>query len=143
MFEADEDNPLQIGRLAKSGGVSVETVRYYERIGLLEPAERGGSSGYRSFPAEALRRLHFIRRAKNLGFSLAEIGELLELRVLPEARAADVRLKVEEKLVDVRQKIDDLERIGRTLERLAESCDGRGGIEDCVILGALEEPSSR
>ena len=131
------ERALQIGEVAKGGDVTVETVRYYERRGLLNQAERTASSGYRSFPTEAVRRLRFIRRAQTLGFSLGEIGELLDLGSKPGARAVEVREKVDQKLADVRQKIDDLRRIASSLEQLSESCDGEGEVSDCVILDAL------
>ena len=131
---------MRIGEVANAGQVTVETVRYYERMGLLEPAERDASSSYRSFSLDAVRRLHFIRRAQSLGFSLQEIRELLELRSIPGARAVEVREKVEEKLANVREKIEHLKRMAESLEQLSTSCDGKGDIGECAILDALSAP---
>src|SRR5713226_8911199 len=88
---------LTIGHLAKQAGVNLETVRYYERRGLLLRPPRS-ASGYRLFPAEAARRLRFIRRAQELGFSLAEIGELLSLRVSRSTTSGDIRARAEAKI---------------------------------------------
>src|SRR6516164_9728627 len=99
---------LTIGRLAKEAGVNLETVRYYERRGLLQRPPRS-ASGYRLFPADAARRLRFIRRAQELGFSLAEIRELLSLRVSPTAKRVDVRKRVEAKIADIDAKIKSLD----------------------------------
>src|SRR5215467_5078830 len=96
-----------IGELAKSAGVNVETVRYYERRGLLPKPPRG-ASGYRLFPPEALRRLQFIRRAQELGFSLDEICELLALRMSPKARCAAVKARAEAKIADIESRISTL-----------------------------------
>jgi MerR family mercuric resistance operon transcriptional regulator len=129
---------LRIGEVARGAGVTVETIRYYETLGLLEPAPRAASSGYRTFPAEALRQLRFIRRTQELGFSLEEIKELLGLRATPRTPARAVRERVERKLEDVRRKIADLEQIAGSLERLSRSCNGRGSIRTCAILDALD-----
>ncbi|HVS62624.1 MAG TPA: heavy metal-responsive transcriptional regulator [Thermoanaerobaculia bacterium] len=129
---------LRIGEVACRAGVSVETVRYYERVGLLEPAPRDTSSGYRMFSEQALRRLRFIRRTQDLGFSLEEIRDLLSLRATPDATALDVRERVQQKLGDVRRNISDLEQIAASLERLTASCDGRGSVRECVILDTLD-----
>lgn len=91
---------LTIGRLAKEAGVNLETVRFYERRGLL-PRPPRSSSGYRMFPAEAARRLRFIRRAQELGFSLKEIRELLSLRVSRTTTSRDIRARTEAKIADV------------------------------------------
>lgn len=96
--------PLTIGRLAKQAGVNLETVRYYERRGLL-PRPPRSASGYRLFPAEAARRLRFIRRAQELGFSLKEIRELLSLRVSRTTTSAVIRTRAEAKVADIEAKI--------------------------------------
>src|SRR5215831_11101355 len=90
---------LTISRLAHLGGVNLETIRYYEREGLL-PAPPRTPAGYRIFPQEATRRLRFIKRAQELGFSLSEIGELLALRIRPGAKRADIRKRAEAKIAD-------------------------------------------
>lgn len=129
---------LRIGEVARQVDVTVETIRYYEKIGLLEPAERELSSGYRVFPMDAVERLRFVRRGQELGFSLEEIRELLDLQDNPGARAADVRGRVEQKLGGIYEKIDALRRMADSLERLARSCDGRGSVRDCSILESLQ-----
>lgn len=135
---ASQQMSMKIGQVARASGVSVETLRYYERLGLLDAAERAPYSNYRTFPPSTVRSLRFIRRVQNLGFSLAEIKELLELRTSRGARAIEVRTTVERKLAAVRHKIRDLKRIKSSLERLSESCDGRGAVGHCAILDALD-----
>ncbi len=128
---------LTIGRVARSAGLAIETVRYYEREGLLEKPGRT-SAGYRQYSADAVRRLHFIRQAKELGFSLAEIKELLSLRMQPDTTCADIRKRAREKIAAVDRKIEDLQRIRQALERLAAACKGTGPTSECPILDALE-----
>lgn len=132
---------LSIGQLAKQAGVGVETIRFYERKGLLAEPARRPSSGYRQYPADVVRRIRFIRRAKDLGFTLREIQDLLELDASPQSTCADVRAKAEAKLSDVHQKIQDLQRIERVLAILAKSCKGTGPTESRPILAALDEGS--
>ncbi len=132
---------LSIGQLAKLSGVGVETIRFYERKGLIAEPARQASSGYRQYPLDAVRRIRFIRRAKDLGFTLREIQELLELEASPRSTCADVRIKAEAKLVDVHQKIQDLQRIEHALATLTKSCKGSGSTESCPILAALDEGS--
>lgn len=128
---------LTIGRLARAGGVNLETVRYYERRGLL-PRPPRSASGYRLFPEESARRLRFIRRAQELGFSLKEIRELLSLRVSRRARSTDVRRRAEAKIADIEAKIKTLESMRRTLRKLATSCAGCGPLSECPILESLD-----
>lgn len=131
---------MRIGKVAQRTGVSVEAVRYYERLGLIERAPRT-SSGYRDFGEDAVRRIGFIQRAQRLGFSLTEIGQLLTLQLDREARAIDVRESASNKLAEVREKIRDLHRIESALETLIASCRGRGSVRECPILNALSEPT--
>ncbi len=128
---------LTIGRVARSAGFAIETVRYYEREGLLEKPART-AAGYRHYTADAVARLRFIRQAKELGFSLAEIKELLSLRMRPDTTCADIRKRAREKIVAVDRKIEDLQRIRQALERLAAACKGTGPTSECPILEALE-----
>lgn len=128
---------LTIGHLAKEAGVNLETVRYYERRGLLPKPPRS-LSGYRLYPTEATRRLRFIQRAKELGFSLREIKELLALRVSPRASRAEMRLRAEAKIADIRNKIQSLESIEKSLRRLAKACGGCGPVAECPILESLD-----
>ncbi len=127
---------LKIGEVAERAGVGVETVRFYERRGLLpEPPRR--ASGYRAFPPESVERLRFIRRSQRLGFSLAEIRDLLALH--PESRHAcsAVREHAEEKLADVRGRIRDLRAVERALVRLASACADNETLGVCPLLESL------
>ena len=129
---------MKIGQLARKAGVSVETVRFYEREGLLpEPPRR--DSGYREYPAESLVLLRFIRHAKALGFSLPETHELLSLRY-SETPCGDIQERIEGKIEDVRQKISSLKRIEAMLEELAASCGAGSGTGECPVLDVLERP---
>lgn len=127
---------LSIGALARREGLATETLRYYERLGLLAPSRRTASN-YREYDLSAVRRLRFIRRAQNLGFSLAEIGELLSLHGHPEADMGDVKRLAEAKVAAIDEKIADLQRMKEGLETLAESCPGHGSTAECPILSAL------
>jgi MerR family mercuric resistance operon transcriptional regulator len=127
---------LTTAQLAKEGGVNVETIRYYERHGLLPKVPRT-PSGYRNFSADDVTRLRFIRRAQRLGFSLKEVKELLAIRFRPGSSCADVRRKAEVKLADVDRKIRQLQAIREALARMTEACAGRGPIANCSILEAL------
>ena len=128
---------LTIGRLAKKAGVNLETVRYYERRGLL-PRPPRSESGYRLFPDEAAGRLRFIRRAQELGFSLAEIRELLSLRVSRTAKRTDVRTRAEAKIADIDARIRSLHSMKRALYKLTRVCAGCGPIAECPILESLD-----
>jgi len=128
---------LTIGRLAKQAGVNLETVRFYKRRGLL-PRPPRSASGYRLFPAEAARRLRFIRRAQELGFSLKEIGELLSLRVSRRTTSAVIRARAEAKIVDIEEKIGSLESMKKTLQKLTRVCDGCAPLSGCPILESLD-----
>jgi MerR family transcriptional regulator, copper efflux regulator len=129
---------LTSGQLAKKAGVGVETLRFYEREGLLEKPERSGS-GYRQYTAEAVERVKFIRRAQLLGFQLKDIKELLALRDNPTARSGEVREKAAAKLADIAEKISDLEAIRAELTRLIEACDGTGPAAHCPIITAISD----
>ena len=127
---------LTIGKLAKRSNVSIDSIRFYERRGLLaEPART--ESNYRRYPLEAAARLRFIKKAQSLGFSLDEIKGLMDLQHDPAASKADVKERTEEKIRTIQEKIQDLTRILAALEQLNESCDGRGPTEECPILEAL------
>lgn len=129
---------LTIGRLAKQAGVNLETVRFYERRGLL-PRPPRSASGYRLFPAEAARRLRFIRRAQELGFSLTEIGDLLSLRVSRRTTSADIRKRAEAKIANIEAKVRSLESMKEALQKLTRVCDGCAPIGECPILESLEK----
>src|SRR5216684_3342370 len=128
---------LTIGQLAKKAQVNVETVRYYERRGLIpEPPRRW--SVYRQYSQDDLTRLQFIKRAQELGFSLKEIAELLALRVDPATSCSDVKKRAEVKIADIEAKIQALERMKKALRKLVAACSGRGPTSACPILEALE-----
>ena len=134
--------PLTIGRVAKAAGVGVETIRFYEREGLIaEPPRR--RSGYRQYPSDTVRRVRFIRRAKDLGFTLRQISELLALRVEPNRTCAEVREMARSKVQDIEAKIAELEKVKAALERLSLSCRGRGPTSECPILDALDVEEDR
>ncbi len=129
---------LRIGELARRSGVGVETVRFYERRGLLPDPPRS-RSGYRCYPAATVSRIRFIRRAKELGFSLAEIDELLNLRAAPGDACEHVRARAEAKIADIDERIASLRRMRSALDRLRAAClERRGTSGDCPILGALD-----
>jgi MerR family transcriptional regulator, copper efflux regulator len=130
-------NELTIGWVARRAGLAIDTVRYYEREGLLEKPART-SSGYRQYPADAVARLRFIRQAKELGFTLSEIRELLALKVAPGKSCADVRARTKAKIIDIEQRVAQLNRMKRALAKLAVACSGRGPTSECPILDAME-----
>ena len=126
------------GEVAEKAGVNPETLRYYERKELI-PKPRRSDGGFRLYDERYVDRLRFIKRAQDLGFTLAEIKGLLDLRVDDGATCRDVQAQAEEKLDDVKEKIRDLQRIRDALTRLAESCTGGSGpTSDCPILDAME-----
>lgn len=127
---------MTIGRLAKEGGVNIDTIRYYERQGLLPRAARR-ESGYREYASADVARLSFIRRAKELGFSLIDIGELLSLSADRHQGVRGVKRKAEERLADVERKIAELKRVRRGLKTLIDACPGHGELASCPIVAAL------
>ena len=131
---------LTIGGVAKRAGVGVETIRFYERKGLVEEPPRR-ESGYRQYPAEAVARIRFIRRAKDLGFSLREVHELLSLRVDRRTSSSEVRRRAEAKIADIERRLADLERMKLALVELTARCSGRDSETECPILEALEGSS--
>ena len=132
-----EMKSLTIGQVAKKTGIGVETIRFYEREGLLENPPRN-ESGYRQYAPDSVARINFIRHAKELGFSLREIQELLSLRLDNASRCEDVRRLAELKLADIETKIHSLERMRDTLGKLVDTCVVNGHTYECPILEALE-----
>ena len=130
---------LTIGQVAREAGIGVETIRFYEREGLLEQPPRR-SSGYRQFDGEAIDRLRFIKRAQRLGFTLQEIRELLALKLDSAATRADVRQRAEAKVADIDARIAELKRMKRALAPLIAACDGKGRLAGCPILDAIDRP---
>ena len=127
---------LSIGELAKRAGVAIDTVRYYERDGLLAPAGRL-PSGYRRYGETQVQRLRFIRRAKVLGFSLEDIRTLLSLS--EQSNVAEIKQVAQSKLADIEQRIAELQRIGAGLQSLITACPGHGRAQACPILNALSQ----
>ncbi|MEO8465912.1 MAG: heavy metal-responsive transcriptional regulator [Gammaproteobacteria bacterium] len=129
-------NTMTIGRLAERAGVPIDTIRYYERNGLL-PTPTRRASGYREYGAGDIERLRFIRRAKELGFTLAEIAELLSLTADRHNDMRGVKHKAEERLTQVEFKIKELQRVRRGLQKLIAACPGHGELARCPIVTAL------
>ena len=123
---------ITIGKLAKLAEVGVDTVRYYERQGLLPPASRS-ESGYRQYSRDDADRLRFIRRAKTLGFSLEDIAELLELHS-PSGDRAEVKRVSQKRLASIEHKIRELTAIRDALASLVTRCSGHGSIDECPII---------
>lgn len=129
---------LTSGKLAQEAGVGVETIRFYERKGLLqEPARRSG--GYRQYDPAAVARVRFIKRAQRLGFTLQEVGELLDLRDDPAADRTEVRTRTRAKIADVEDRIRELQAVRAALVQLADSCCGTGPAAECPIIQALNQ----
>jgi len=134
------DETLRTGEVAAKAGVNVETLRYYERRGLLkEPRRR--PSGYREYPVEAVDVVRFIKRAQELGFTLKECEELLLLRDDDTSACADVRAAALAKVAAVENKIRDLKKIKKALNTLVKSCDANESTRECPILESLEGAS--
>ena len=131
---------LTIGRIASLAEVGIDTVRFYERRGLL-PTPPRTASGYRIYAPETVGRLNFIRRAKTLGFSLEEILTLLELQDTGGAKS-EVKTITQRKLDHINAKIDDLTRMRDVLNTLNQDCTGNGDVGGCPIIEALSENTS-
>lgn len=129
---------MKIGELAQKADVNIDTVRYYERQGLL-PVPQRQRSGYRQYAVGDVSRLRFVRRAKALGFTLQEIRELLELSSQRETDMSGMKSVAIEKLADVEDKLAELTRIRDGLQALVASCPGHGALAQCPILNALAE----
>jgi len=129
---------LSIGQVARRAGVGVETVRFYERQGLLEEPPRR-ASGYRQYSEQVIKRLHFIKRAQKLGFSLKEITELLLLRVDGQTSCEEVKGRTEAKIAEVEQKLLELQRMRQALLQVATLCTGQGPASACPMLDALDQ----
>lgn len=128
---------MLIGELAERAKVSIQTIRYYERRELIrKPPRRSG--GFREFSPEYIDRIRFIKRAQELGFTLREIKDLLSLRLDPETTCAEVKGEAKEKLLEVEEKIQDLQRIRQALTHLVDACEGNGPTSECPILEAIE-----
>lgn len=131
---------MRIGEVASEAGVGVETIRFYERKGLIDRPHRPAHGGFRSYGLATVSRIRFIRQAQDLGFSLSEIVELLSLRADPSTDCADVRERARTKREEMEAKIAKLGRMRDALGRLIDACPGRGALGDCSIVEALETP---
>jgi MerR family mercuric resistance operon transcriptional regulator len=129
---------ITIGKVARLAAVGVETLRFYEREGLIEKPRRR-DSGYRAYPASTVDRVRFIRRAKELGFSLKEIKELLELRISPDTTCGEIKTHAESKIGDIDDKIKSLRSMKKALQKLTDACGGSGPVSECPILDALDQ----
>ncbi len=132
-----------IGKAACKAGVGVETIRFYERRGLIEQPLKPRYGGFRVYPEETVHRIRFIRQAQELGFSLREIDDLMSLRADPAADSGDVRERARAKVTEVNRKIVELERIRSALEALIAACPGGGALRACSIMDAFEGDSDR
>ncbi|PCJ99178.1 MAG: hypothetical protein COA45_06995 [Zetaproteobacteria bacterium] len=134
---------MLIGELAKKSNVSIDTIRYYEREGLIEPVSVR-ESGYREFDKSSIEVMRFVTRAKGLGFSLKEISNLLALRDDPDTTCSSVRALAGQKLNDVTEKIKALRKIERELKLLVQECEGGNvGLEHCPIVNKLGNKGTR
>lgn len=138
IYEAARMKTLTIGKVAKQAQVRPETIRYYERQGLLDDPPRS-DGGFRLYTEETVRRIRFIRHAKQLGFTLREIRELLAFRDDPNMDCAEVCDRAERKIADINRRIEELTRIREVLEGLVCTCTAGTPIGDCPILNAMKE----
>ncbi len=127
---------MKIGELAKTTAIPVETIRYYEKIGLLPEPDRD-SSGYRSYRNAHLHRLLFIKRCRNLDMAQEEIRELIRLAEQPEADCREVDALLAQHLVHVRERLKELASLEQTLVNLQKACADGGTVRECGILGGL------
>lgn len=133
---------LTIGELAKQTATGLETIRFYEREGLIDSPPRR-PSGYRAYPPETVVRVRFIRTAKELGFSLKEIAELLALRVDPVESCAHVKSIAEAKIADIERRVRTLQRMRKSLHKLVDACDAKTPTGECPILESLDKEARR
>lgn len=134
---------VTIGKAARTAGVNVETIRFYERRGLIEQPRKAADQTYRRYPPETVARIRFIQNAQELGFSLREIQDLLSLESEKGADCGDVRARAAAKIETITAKIDELRRIRAALEQVVAACPGCGSaLDDCSILEAMEAGST-
>ncbi len=131
-------NLLSIGQVAKAVKITVETVRFYEKQGLLLPPMRS-KSGYRQYKPDTLKQLRFIQRAKKVGFTLNEIKELLSLRKTPNSNCTNLKQRALKKINEIDAKLNDLNRIRDSLSQLSMRCNSEENIVDCPILEYLDD----
>ncbi|MCF6216284.1 MAG: heavy metal-responsive transcriptional regulator [Emcibacter sp.] len=130
-------NDLTIGQLARKCGVRTDTIRYYEQLEIIQPEDRS-SAGYRLYGPESIRTIKFIRRAKDLGFTLAEIKILLNLKASQTATCRDMLERTEAKIVEAKENMRHLNNMHDVLEKLSEACPGGNmPLSECPILDHL------
>ena len=133
-----KDHPvLTRGKLAEATGVHIETIRFYEKKGILKEPERS-AAGYRQYDSNSVKQIHFIQRAQDLGFTLTEISELLKLRAMPERSSREVRQMAQEKMTVIDDKIRDLQAMRDALQKVTQECDGKVALSCCPIMAAME-----
>jgi Hg(II)-responsive transcriptional regulator len=130
---------LKIGEVARQAQVGVETIRYYERQGLLDPPQRR-ASGYRQYDESVVSRLQFIRRAKTLGFTLVEIRELLGLWFGGDTRCEQIRARAAQKIADIEEKIRSLQKMKKSLKEVVRRCEHRDTAAECPLWEGLSSP---
>ena len=128
---------LKIGEVAERGGVNLQTIRYYEREKLLPEPPRL-ASGYRVYPDQTVRRVRFIKRAQEIGFTLAEIRGLLAIRIDADRDSSEVRTLAQAKITDIEKKIQTLQLMKQVLDRITERCSGCGPTSECPILESID-----
>jgi DNA-binding transcriptional MerR regulator len=133
---------MKIGEVAKRSGIGIETIRYYEREGLLLAPERW-PSGYRQYDESTVERLDYIRRAKELSFTLAEIQELLELSIVAHAGCDHIRQRAEAKVADIEGKIRGLQQMKRSLTKVVECSRATNSTEDCPLVHKTKRKTTR
>lgn len=124
---------MQIGEIAKLSGVGIETIRFYEREGLLPEPERR-PSGYRVYDGSCIERLEYIRRAKELGFALGEIRDLLELSYVAGSNCGHIRQRAEAKIADIESRVRSLKRMKSGLLKIVQRCRTKHGGDDCPLV---------
>ena len=128
---------MTIGQLARAAGVNAQTIRFYERQGIL-PAPHRRASGYRQYSQDAVARVRFVVAAKDVGFTLEDIAELLTLRVRRGASCSAVRGRAKARLAIIDSKLDQLRRMRRDLAQMISACRGSRAVRDCAILRGIE-----
>lgn len=140
-MSANRSTHFTIGALARQAGVAIDTIRYYEREQLLPPPVRR-PSGYREYDAQAVERVRFIRRAKDLGFSLQEIRDLLALESDRDHGVQGIKQRASKRLDELNQRIAEMTETRDLLSRLVEACPGEGAPECCPILSSMRAPEA-
>lgn len=132
---------VKIGQAAKLTGLTVEALRYYEKRGLISPQQKL-SSGYRLYSSDITEQVAFIQRCKSIGFSLQETLELIQLQQTPNATAAEVKRRIDQKLGLIDEKLTELQFLKQSLSELSMKCSGKGEIDQCPIILELNQTTS-